>query len=313
MRYTILGQTPTSGQWRWGQQRSLEAIDNYKQLLSEYGKNEKTITQEEIDTWWLKKNEAGDDIDLLRLSNNGKPEHYVAPTNEKYANSLWTDLKPNGSSQLKSIFGKKIFDTPKSVDLITRLLKLADVKGEDLVLDSFAGSGTTGHAVLQLNEEDGGNRKFVLVECENYANELTAERIRKIISGKKNSFSYFQIGDAVEIDKILDGKNLPTYEELAKYVFFTATGERFDPKKINQKSYYIGSSSTFEVYLIYEPNKEKLKTLSLNLDLAQEINNKNPNKQKLVFAPCCFIEEFHLKEYGIRFAQLPFEIYRIAE
>lgn len=325
MRYPLFGIMPERGQWRWSKERSMIAIENYSLLLKDCNKNEETITQEEIDEWWEKKHEGYSDFDLLRLSNNRKPEHYIPPSEEKYANSLWSDLKPNGSSQLNTIFDQKIFDTPKSVDLIIRLLKFAGVQKNDIVLDSFAGSGTTAHAVLDLNKEDGGNRKFILVECEDYADTITAERIRRVIKGVPTAkdenlqkglggtFSYFELGEELEMEKILEGESLPSYEELASYAFFTSTGENLDIKKMNPQKYYLGSSSTFEVFLLYEANKEKLKNLALNLDFAISIKNDFPTRQKLVFAPACFMEEYHLKEYGIRFAQLPFEIYRIAE
>ena len=108
-------------------------------------------------------------------------------------------------------------------------------------------AGTTAHAVLALNKEDGGNRKFILVECEDYADSITAERVRRVIKGVKGAsdenlkkglggtFSYFELGKAIELDSILDGKNLPSYLELARYVFYTATGEEFDERKVNEK------------------------------------------------------------------------------
>jgi len=200
-----------------------------------------------------------------------------------------------------------------------------DQNEENIILDSFAGSGTTAHAVLQLNKEDGGNRKFILVECEDYADKITGERIRRVIKGVPTakdkdlkeglggSFSYYELGEELEMDKILEGVDLPSYEELARYAFFTSTGENWDEAKMESDEYYIGSSSTFEVYLLYEQDKEKLKKLALNLDFAMKTQNRFPNRQKLIFAPACFMEEYHLKEYGIRFAQLPFEIYRMAE
>jgi adenine-specific DNA-methyltransferase len=84
-----------------------------------------------------------------------------------------------------------------------------------IILDSFAGSGTTAHAVLDLNKEDGGNRKFILVEMEDYANNITAERVRRVINGVPESknfkegtggtFSYFELGPAIEMESILKG------------------------------------------------------------------------------------------------------------
>ena len=74
------------------------------------------------------------------------------------------------------------FETPKPVRLLQRILGIA-TQPDSIILDSFAGSGTTAHAVLQANQKDNGYRKFILVECEKYADELTAERVRKVING----------------------------------------------------------------------------------------------------------------------------------
>ena len=74
-----------------------------------------------------------------------------------------------------------LFETPKPTRLIKRILQLATDK-DSLILDSFAGSGTTGHAVMQLNREDGGNRRFLLVEMEPHiARNVTAERLRRVL------------------------------------------------------------------------------------------------------------------------------------
>jgi adenine-specific DNA-methyltransferase len=75
-----------------------------------------------------------------------------------------------------------VFDTPKPVRLVARILQIAS-KPNSIILDSFAGSGTTAHAVLEANKRDGGNRRFILVEGEDYADNLTAERIRRVIKG----------------------------------------------------------------------------------------------------------------------------------
>lgn len=316
MRYELFGIKPEKGQWRWSKERSLKAIANYEKLLKDLKKE--NPTNEEINQWFEKKKEKGDEPDLLRLSSNNKPEHYVPPSSVKLGSSLWSDVTTKGSAELEKIFGEKVFDNPKPTKLIKRLLKLF-TQPDDTILDSFAGSGTTAHAVLALNEEDGGNRKFILVECEDYADEITGERIRRVIKGVPDAkglggtFSYYELGEELEMDKILEGSDLPSYEELARYAFFTSTGENWDESKMEEDAYYIGSSSTFEVFLLYAPDKQKLKELALSLDFAMKVHNRFPNKQKLIFAPACFMEEYHLKEYGIRFAQLPFEIYRMAE
>ena len=350
MRYELFGIIPKSGQWRWSKERSFEAIENYKKLFKEVGKKEAELAQDDIDQWYLKKLEEGEDLDLLRLSSQGKPEHYVPPTETKFASSLWTDLKPNGNSQVKKIFGKKVFDNPKSIDLVKRLIKFCGTSKNDLIFDSFAGSGTTAHAVLDLNKEDGGNRKFILVECEDYADKITAERVRRVIKGVgKNppqspfakgglnspllrgdrgvsptlekggkggfdglggSFSYFELGDPIEMESILEGKKLPSYQELARYIFYTATGEEFNPQKVNEKKHFIGESKEYEVYLFYKPDIDYLKSTALTLDLAKSLSPYK-GKKRLVFAPSKYLDTDYLLEYRIDYCQLPFEIYKL--
>lgn len=187
MRYELFGITPETGQWRWGKERSLVAIYNYEQMLKELGKKTEELTQQEIDSWFLvKSTEAGEEIDMLRLSANGKPEHYVPPTDTTLLNDVWFDISPNSTSVLKSIFGKKVFDNPKPLELIKRICKFA---GKDAVIvDFFAGSGTTAHAVLELNEEDEGKRHVILATNNenNICTEVCYPRFMKVIKGYKN-------------------------------------------------------------------------------------------------------------------------------
>jgi len=88
----------------------------------------------------------------------------------------------DAQAELLAIMGRKTLETIKPVALIQRALEIA-TEEDAIVLDSFAGSGTTAHAVLAQNAKDGGNRKFILVECEDYADSLTAERVRRVIEG----------------------------------------------------------------------------------------------------------------------------------
>jgi adenine-specific DNA-methyltransferase len=325
MRYELFGITPKNGQWRWSKKRSLNAIRNYKICLKNLKRKETNFQQSEIDEWYAKQIEVGEEPDLLRLSTSGKPEHYVPPSDTRFGSSLWTDLKPNGSQQLKQIFGSKVFDNPKSIDLIKRLIIFSGATQNDIIFDSFAGSGTTAHAVLALNKEDGGTRKFILVECEDYADKITAERVRRIIKGvltakdedlKKGLdgiFSFFELGKPIELESILDGKKLPSYNELARYVFYTATGEEFAEKFINRKRNFIGESKNYDVYLLYEQDMEILKSLALTLEKAEKLGPIKKDKRRLVFAPTKYLDQEFLDKYKIDFAQLPFEIYKLAD
>ena len=246
--------------------------------------------------------------------------------------SLW--YKPqyqssNGTNILKTIFdGQRVFDYPKAVALISDLLKFGNVGPNDIVLDSFAGSGTTAHAVLGLNKEDGGNRKFILIECENYADTITAERVRRVINGVENatnenlrdglggSFTYCTLGEPIDEESMLTGENLPTYEDLAHYIAYTATGSALTSIK-KRKDYCFGETNDTRFYLIYEPTLEFLESnkSALNGERAEQIAKacKATGKKAYVYAPQKFISQKELTSMDITFCQLPYNIHRIAD
>lgn len=168
MRYELFGVTPDSGQWRWSKDRSIRAIENYKRMLSETGYSEDSVTQEVIDMWYAKQPE---DLDLLRQSSNGKPEHYIAPTNDTLLNSSWMDLLIGSSSEIGQLFDTKVFDTAKLTQAISRTIKFTNK--DALILDFFSGSATTAHAVMQLNAEDGGHRKFIMAQLPEKCDEAS--------------------------------------------------------------------------------------------------------------------------------------------
>ena len=221
-------------------------------------------------------------------------------------------------------FGRSedVFNTVKPTSLIKRILQIATDK-DSIVLDSFAGSGTTAHAVLALNKEDGGHRRFVLVECEDYVDSLTAERVRRVAGGIPSAkdaslkaglggaFSYFRLGRPLRQQSILDGSNLPSYEKLAAYVFFTATGEEFEPEKTGKETWFIGRSRLYDVFLIYEADVDRLKDMALTLDVARKLPRSE--RSRLVFAPTKYLDQEFLHRYRITFQQLPFQIYEAFE
>lgn len=243
--------------------------------------------------------------------------------------SIWLHEEVGHNQQakqeLKLIF-KEVhlpFDSPKPVSLIKRVIQLA-CKNDDLVLDSFAGSGTTAQSVLALNQEDGGNRKFILVECEDYADKITAERVRRVIKGVpgakdeplqkgySSTFSYWELGKPIKMEEILSGRNMPGYEDLARYVFYTATGEEFDPKAVKPEKNFIGESKDYLVYLFYQPDLAYLKATALTMERAKKLGEFK-KKRRLVFAPTKYLDQEDLDKMRIDFAQLPFEIYQLAK
>jgi len=134
------------------------------------------------------------------------------------------------------------------------------------------------------------------------------ENLKKGLGG---TFSYFELGKAIELESILSGDRMPTYKELARYIFYTATGEEFDAKALSEKKNFVGESRNYKVYLFYEPDIEKLKNIALTLERAKSIGRQG-KKRRLVFAPTKYLDQAHLDELRIDFAQLPFEIYELA-
>ncbi len=179
MRYPLFGETPETGQWRWAPERSEKAIRNYQQLLSELATE--NPTQEAIDEWVRGKEEQrGEKVDLLRLPSSGKPEHYVPPSGKKLASDLWVDVKVNGSHQLIALFGEKVFDNPKPVDLVKRICDfLCDPEGT--ILDFYAGSGTTADATISFNRKSENDARFILVEMGSYFDTVMLPRVAKVI------------------------------------------------------------------------------------------------------------------------------------
>ena len=263
--------------------------------------------------WWGKKGTAK----YPRLKIYQNDEGLVPIDLWDYESTGTTD---NAGQTIKDIFGSLVFDTPKPVTLIARMIRLAASDKDSIVLDSFAGSGSTGHAVLALNKQDGGKRRFVLIECEDYVNSITAERIRRVINGVPKAkdkalqtglggaFSYFKLGAPMRQESLLDGSNLPDYETLAGYLFFTATGEEPNPHEVRKADWFIGRSRRYDVFLLYEPDIEELKDMALTLDLARKL--PRTDAPRLVFAPCKYADRHSLEQLGITFQQLPFQIYQ---
>ncbi len=239
---------------------------------------------------------------------NSKPQYkrFKSEALEKGTNpfTIWDDVgtATEGTKELMKLFeGSKEFDTPKPVSFLKRIIHLSS-SGEDIILDSFAGSGTTGHAVLDLNKEDGGNRKFILIEMEDdIAKKITAERIKRAIEkyGYKDGFEY------CELDKPLFDENgqieeTCDFNQFATYIYFTETQTNIDKKQIDKN--FIGETGETEYYLIY---KEKYKNV-LNKSFLSKI--KKTRNKKVIYADFCMVDEDTLEKFNIQFKQIPYEV-----
>lgn len=223
------------------------------------------------------------------------------------------------AKELLEIFdGKAVFENPKPTRLIQRILQIASDK-DSLVLDSFAGSGTTGHAILKQNAEDGGTRRFILFEMEEEVSRtITTERVRKIAQGYSNvkgkkveglggGFRYCRLSEPLFDEKGKIRKSV-TFAELARHVYFTETGEPI-PKERVPNIPLIGVHHGMGVYLLYN-GILKDKTVNGGNVLTSKVLAELPEHggPKVVYGTACRLGTARLRREGIVFKQLPYKL-----
>lgn len=231
--------------------------------------------------------------------------------------TIWNNpqfFTEKGQATFGNVFfgtSKNDFPQPKAVDYIVEIIRTI-THGNDIILDSFAGSGTTAHAVLNMNKSDGGNRKFILVEMMDYAETITAERVRRVINGYgegKNavegtggSFSFYELGEP-----LLIGENLNESvgaEKIREYVWFTETKLPYTPIA-SENPYYLGTNKNAAYYFYYEPQRITV------LDHQFLSGIRERGETTVIYADRCAIGSEKLSELGILFKKIPRDISRL--
>jgi len=259
----------------------------------------------------------------IESSNRSKSE--IEEEGEDYDIEIMTSgMNAEGGRILQRIFGKKVVDYPKPVSLIRALIRTATTKA-DIILDSFAGSGTTAHAVLDLNKADGGNRKFILVQLPydtkenekddlNICQKITAERVRRVIQGysyktpkgKKEhidglggSFAFANISSNPLLGEYRDiTKRPPSYEEIAKYIFYTETSSVWNKSWSNTKTPKIGEHRNTSYYLLYSPNQKD--DQALDAAFLNKFAEKDKNLTIVVYCEKIWIHRSELLEWSAK-------------
>lgn len=298
MRYEIFGISPDSGQWRWEQGRAAKAVQNYEHFLTQYDE------AMSIDDYYLDHLMATNEkLDFVRKNENGTVQYYVPPQTGKLLSDNWMDILLSGSYTG--------FDTEKNVLLIERIIKWITSK-DDVILDSFAGSGTTAHAVLNMNKVDGSNRRFILIEMEDYTDSITAERVKRVIdgygegknavAGTGNGFSFYDLGEPLLIGDNLN-ETVGT-EKIREYVWYMETRQPYAPAE-GRNPYYLGSANDTGYYFIYEPQEITV----LDYQFLSSIEERQG--ETVIYADRCFISPDKLKVMGITFKKIPRDIPRL--
>ena len=256
------------------------------------------------------------------FSRNGKGalsrKAYLKQMSGRPVTNLWTYEETGHTDEasrlLKTIFkGTAVFDTPKPPRMIERILQIVGDKN-GFILDSFAGSGTTAHAVLNMNKADGGNRKFILVEMEDYAESITAERVKRVIGGygegKKavegtgGNFSYYELGPVL----LLPDGNLNEevgVQKIREYVYYMETKEPLISEQSEDEPYLMGLCRNTAYYFYYE--REDVTTL--DYDFLSTIRTKAEGYT--IYADLCALPQETLRKYNIVFKKIPRDIARL--
>ncbi|NSW52984.1 MAG: site-specific DNA-methyltransferase [Anaerolineae bacterium] len=226
----------------------------------------------------------------------------------------------NGTNELRSLLGEKAFQNPKPIQLIKDFVVLCSREG-DWVLDSFAGSGTTAHAVLSLAAEGRGKRHFILVQMtesthnepdKNVCKDVTRERIVRAIDKFKfeAGFQYFRVGVPMDADSLLSG-NLPNIRDLGRYIYHLCTGHTSSQEieHLDNGLYFAGADAGTNIYILYDQDYDKLIRMALNLDVANILNEHGRGKRKIVYAPACFLDEDYLQSQQIDFVNIPYGLF----
>ncbi len=273
---------------------------------------------------------------------------YLENVEGKPATNLWLFKDVGHTDEAKkeilSIFnGNAVFDTPKPTRLIERILQIATDK-DSIILDSFAGSGTTAHAVLNMNRKDGGRRRFILIEMMDYAETITAERVKRVIKNYEKekqtdlfasndahekekrsplglsksacyeSFSFYELGEPLLINNLLNEK--VDTQTIREYIWFAETGRKIPdeiPKQVRGDGHAELVSASENQYFLgcnygaaYWFYYEKKKATTLDIDFLSTITGKY--EQYIIYADICLIPQDLLQKNNIIFKKIPRDI-----
>ena len=301
----------SEGRWAWG----LDKVKASYDIL--YGRSVKSKNGQSHDIFYK---------DYLERNGEVRTQKQATILDIKEVN---TEL---GGKLLKSILGRKVFEYPKPIGLIERLISLVDGK-DFIVLDSFAGSGTTAHAVLRLNAIDNGNRKFICIEQNSYAEDTTAERVRRVITGYTDSneavagtgggFDFYTVGAPLfnddknlneEVGEVIIRDYVAYSERIPPYAKCVST-EGSDSNHIAQKvsSHSLGVTDTSLWVFYYD--RDRITTLdldflgTLNINALHDEGKARP-ELFIIYADKCALPIDFLYKHSITFKRIPRDITR---
>lgn len=201
----------------------------------------------------------------------------------------------------------------------TEILRLCS-RNDSIVMDVYARTATIADAVLSLNHEDGGRRRFVLLVDHGDEADLVSAKARRMVHDRCGSagaadgeravrFGHYRVERSPRFDTIMKASRLPTYEELARYLFFVATGEEVVAGEMRPERWFVGSSRNYDIHLIYTDDPQSLQDVGLDWETA--VTLARTNRRKIVFAPTTFLTQNFLDRSGIVLRPIPLELFEL--
>ena len=284
MKFPILGQEPRPGKrWQIGEDTAIKLEKNNRLEIVEGMVKRAIYPEDELDK-----------------------QKFVPFWSHLPASQFGT--AQSGKDLLNEILERAVgFDTVKPPQLIEEILSHFD--NNSIILDSFAGSGTTAQAVLNLNKQDGGNRKFICIEMEDYAETITAERVKRVIKGygtteaTKGNFDFFTLGQPMFLE---DGNlnEIVDVEKIRQYVFYTETKTPLTETKHKDNKHFLGKNNDTAYYFNYEQDEVT------TLNHAFLATMKTKAEQYVIYADNCLLTKDFMTKHHIIFKKIPRDITR---
>lgn len=285
-------------QWWWAKERAYSALENGELYFTKSKNGNWSISYKQ----YLRDKEGSE--------RRSKPFSII--------DGIYTQ---NGSAALREIYfdhEHQIFQFPKPPQLIEKLISMLDTDQDAIILDSFAGSGTTAHAVLNINAQDEGNRRFILIEMEDYAETITAERVRRVMSGYGEgasqvaglggNFDYYTIGEPIfnEDDTLNETVGVQTIRQYVAYS--EGIPNEFRTDQDNAYTPYLLGLNTETAWVFYYEFED---VTSLDLDFLGTLKfGANKPATAIIYADKCLLTKDFMTKHGIIFKKIPRDITR---
>ncbi|MBC3179654.1 site-specific DNA-methyltransferase [Corynebacterium lujinxingii] len=291
----------TEGRWRWGLSNPVM---------------QELLLDPEVAHW--EQTSYDDGVVVEGETARWVPYEKIRDAKKAFGWNTWLDgygTNADATTLIKSLFGSKEFDTPKPLSLVEWIVLLHE-NTNGIILDSFAGSGTTAHAVLKVNKEERSHRSFILVELGEYAESITAGRVKRVIDGygegKKRvegtggSFSFYELGAPLLVEGNLNHE-VPL-ERVREYIWFTETGEAYRPEARQEHADYLGrSSNNTSFFFAFDGGALTV----LDRVYLSSIPAGCEAESYVIYADTCLLTEQDLVKHNITFKKIPRDITRL--